>query len=39
MPTPAERTQLRIPDGVPVAVVTAGESQTLYAGDRIELVV
>ena len=38
MPTQTERTELRIPEGVPVAVVTAGESVTVYPGDRYELV-
>lgn len=39
MPSPAERAELRIPEGVPVAVVAVGADETLYPGDRFELVV
>jgi GntR family transcriptional regulator len=37
MPTPAERAEFRLPDGVPVLVVRAGNAATAYPADRVEL--
>jgi hypothetical protein len=38
MPTPEERAEHRIPEGVPVAEVTTAKGETrLYIGDRDEL--
>lgn len=37
MPTPAERAQLGIPEGVPVLLVTFGGRTQVYAADRTEL--
>lgn len=37
MPTPAERRELKIGLGVPVAVVEFGGRATVYAGDRVVL--
>lgn len=38
MPTPDEMREHDIPEGVPVAVVRAGDGEELYIGDRDELV-
>jgi DNA-binding transcriptional regulator YhcF (GntR family) len=37
MPTPEERAEHQIPEGVPVAEVTTARTVTLYIGDRDEL--
>lgn len=37
MPTPTERKELGIAEGVPILVVTNGDSEHIYAGDRTML--
>jgi DNA-binding FadR family transcriptional regulator len=37
MPTPAERAEFRLPDGVPMLVVRTGDDTMAYPADRVEL--
>jgi len=37
MPTPAERRELKIGEGIPVLIVRSDRAETIYAGDRSEV--